>query len=67
MDAAIYFPLFLVLVAGRKYSILYLSADLQEPGLFRACTPLSETARRTGWRGFIYDLRSVHSRFVRLR
>src|SRR5690349_20876141 len=37
MKAAIYFPLFLVLVApGRKnHSIFYLSADLQHPKIFR--------------------------------
>jgi hypothetical protein len=67
MNAAIYFPLFLVLVAGRKYSIFYLSADLQERKLFQPRAPLSETARRVGWQGFIYDLRLIHDRFVRLR
>jgi Dam-replacing family len=36
MDANIYFPLFLVLVADeKKYSIFYLSADLQERAMFR--------------------------------
>ena len=67
MDAAIYFPLFLVLVAGHQYSIFYLSADLQERNLFQPRAPLSETARRKGWQGFTYDLRPIHERFVRLR
>ncbi len=31
MAAAIYFPLFLVLVRGKQYSVFYLSADLQTP------------------------------------
>ncbi|MCK1677750.1 DpnI domain-containing protein [Bradyrhizobium sp. 150] len=67
MAAAIYFPLFLVLVAGKQYSIFYLSADLQVPEMFKARKPLSVTARRAGWRGFIYDLTSVQQSFVRLR
>jgi hypothetical protein len=37
MDAAIYFPLFLVLVgpSRAKYSIFYLGADLQMPSMFQ--------------------------------
>lgn len=67
MDAAIYFPLFLVLVdSDSKYSIFYLSADLQTEAMFRPRKPLSETARRAGWRGFVYELGSVRDRFVRL-
>lgn len=68
MDAAIYFPLFLVLVGpSRLYSIFYLSADLQSREMFRARTPLSKTARRAGWQGFIYEFGLAHSSFVRLR
>lgn len=68
MDASIYFPLFLVLVEPtRKYGIFYLSADLQMPALFRPRSPLSETARRAGWQGFIYDLDTVRNSFVQLR
>ena len=68
MDAAIYFPLFLVLVTSdmKKYSIFYLSADLQQPDMFQARSPLSPTARRRGWQGFMYNLESVRDRFVRL-
>ena len=69
MASAVYFPLFLVLASASRsnYSIFYLSADLQLPSMFQARSPLSPEARRAGWRGFIYDLRLVHDRFVRLR
>jgi hypothetical protein len=67
MDASIYFPLFLVLVNGKDYSIFFLSADLQQPAMFKPRSPLSAEARRAGWQGFIYDLVAVRSRFVRIR
>ncbi len=68
MESGIYFPLFLVLVDGnRKYSIFYLPADVQQPSMFRARTPLSLTARRAGWQGFIYDLSTSQDRLVRLK
>lgn len=68
MASAIYFPLFLVLVGTSKaYSIFYLSADLQVPSIFHPRSPLSPKARRAGWQGFIYDLRSVRDYFVRIR
>ena len=65
MDAGIYFPLFLVLVeAGRRFAIYYLSADLQTPDMFVPRRPLSEGARRAGWQGFLYDISSVRERGV---
>jgi type II restriction enzyme len=66
MDAGIYFPLFLVLVAPplSLFSIHYLSADLQSPDLFLPRTPLSASARRAGWQGFHYSLASVRDRLV---
>ena len=66
MDAGIYFPLFLVLVAPAlgRFSIHYLSADLQTRELFLARKPLRETARKAGWTGFRYDLASIRDRFV---
>lgn len=68
MEAAIYFPLFLVLVApDSQYSIFYLSADLQEPAMFKPRNPLSENARRAGWQGFLYDMTAVADRAVRLK
>jgi type II restriction enzyme len=68
MDAAIYFPLFLVLFAegSRQFSIFYLAADLQMPQLFKPRTPLSKTARRAGWQGFTYETATIESSFVRL-
>jgi hypothetical protein len=66
MAAAIYFPLFLVLVAGSKRAIYYLAADLQKPGMFKPRKPLSQQARRAGWRGFVYDLNGFSESFVRL-
>src|ERR1700730_13270667 len=69
MDSAIYFPLFVVLVNNRTKdcSIFYLSADLQQPEMFRPRAPLSVEARRAGWQGFIYDFELVRSSFVRVR
>jgi hypothetical protein len=68
MDAAIYFPLFLVLVGPTKnYAIYYLSADVQNAAMFRPRSPLSATARRAGWQGFVYELGGVHGSFVRLK
>ena len=68
MDAGIYFPLFLVLATPDKarHAIYYLSADLQRPEMFKARKPLSETTRRAGWTGFLYELDAVRSAFVRL-
>lgn len=69
MASAIYFPLFLVLAETNhtSYSIFYLSADLQMPSIFKPRSPLSDKARRAGWQGFVYDLRAVRDRFVRIR
>jgi hypothetical protein len=68
MDAAIYFPLYLVLATAnlKQYAIYYLSADLQPPELFIERKPLSETAKRAGWKGFNYNIQMVRDRFVRL-
>lgn len=66
MDAAIYFPLFLVLVSDKRYAIYYLAADLQTVELFKPRAPLSKSARRAGWQGFIYDTARVKANFVRL-
>ena len=57
MASGIYFPLFVVLVNPKgKAAVYYLSADLQEPAIFRPRRPLSTSAVRAGWRGFTYDL-----------
>ncbi|RWD80468.1 DpnI domain-containing protein [Mesorhizobium sp.] len=68
MESAIYFSLFIVLATtDRSYAIFYLAADLQEPDMFKPRKPLSETARRAGWQGFVYDMNAVMNRAVRLR
>lgn len=69
MEAGIYFPLFLVLATADlvSYAIYYLPADLERPEMFKARKPLSATARRAGWTGFLYDLEAARSSFVRLR
>lgn len=66
MESGIYFPLFLVLVArdGDLFSIHYLSADLQTPGLFLERKPLGESARRAGWQGFHYHLDPLRDRLI---
>ncbi|WP_119165436.1 DpnI domain-containing protein [Algihabitans albus] len=68
MDAGIYFPLFLVIFNDDyfNFSIYYLSADLQEQSIFEPRKPLRETARRAGWQGFLYNLRTAKDRFVRV-
>lgn len=67
MNAAIYFPLFLVLKAPNSKAIYYLPTDFQSPALFAARAPLSVNARRAGWQGFMYVLSAVpDGAFVRL-
>lgn len=68
MAAGIYFPMFLVLIQKEtnKYAIYYLPSDLQSPEMFQERKPLSAEARRAGWQGFNYNLRSVKSHFVQL-
>ena len=66
MDSGIYFPLFLVLVSEAATAVYYLSADLQTPEMFKERAPLSATAKRAGWQGFLYDLTSVRGRVVRV-
>lgn len=67
MDAAIYFPLFVVLTADQKTcSIFFLPADLQTREMFEARKPLSENAKRAGWQGFLIRCDIVRDRFVRV-
>ena len=68
MELGIYFPLFVVMVnANKEYSIFYLPADVQLPAMFRERAPLSLTAKRAGWQGFICDLSASQARLVRLK
>ncbi len=67
MKAGIFFPLFLVLAdSARNVAVYYLSADLQNWEMFKPRKPLSQTARRAGWQGFLYDLEPVRTSLVRL-
>jgi hypothetical protein len=68
MDAAIYFPLYIVAFAklGRGRAIYYLSADLQEPDIFEPRKALGPNARRAGWQGFNYRLSHIRERLIRL-
>ncbi len=67
MKAGIYFPMFLVLRSNREHSIWYLSADLQVEDMFEPRKALGPTARRAGWRGFVYRLdRLTNGGLVRL-
>ena len=68
MKAGIYFPLYLVLVSKEKYtnSIFYLSADLQTKEIFEPRKPLSASARRAGWQGFMYNISEIKNRFIKL-
>jgi hypothetical protein len=60
MDSGIYFPLFIVLVGSRRHNaVYYLPADIQTRELFVPRKPLSGSAKRAGWQGFFYDLRTV--------
>ena len=68
LESGIYFPLFVVLVdSNKKYSIFYLPADVQQRSMFRDRAPLSLTAKRAGWQGFVYDLSNAQDRLVRLK
>lgn len=67
MEAGIYFPLFVVVVAGSAVAVYYLAADLQPRAMYVARKPLSATAKRSGWQGFLYDLTALqHGELVRL-
>lgn len=65
MDAGIYFPLFIVLVASpRRSAVYYLSADLQTRQMFVARRPLAKAARRAGWQGYYVDLTHMADRCI---
>jgi len=67
MLAGIYFPIYVVLVNKKKYSIFYLSADLQTKDIFIPRKPLSSSAKRAGWQGFIYNISDIKNNFVKLK
>jgi type II restriction enzyme len=59
MKSGIYFPLFIVLVTKRPkgVAIYLLAADLQTEEMFVPRKPLSNKAKRSGWQGYMIDLR----------
>jgi len=48
------------------FSIWYLSPDLQPTEMYVMRQPLSSSAKRAGWQGFVYNLTLVKSHFVKL-
>ncbi|MED5354507.1 MAG: DpnI domain-containing protein [Bacteroidota bacterium] len=65
MDSGIYFPLYIVLVSEKKYSIFYLPVDYQDEEIFIKRKPLSKDAKRAGWQGFYYDLTKIEKSMIR--
>jgi len=67
MDEGIYFPLYLILVNQNNYSIFYLSTDKQSEEMFIPRKPLSSKARRAGWQGFMYNIKKIKNKFLKLK
>jgi type II restriction enzyme len=67
MDNGIYFPLYLVLVNKKEFSIFYLAVNLQKDEIFLPRKPLSAEAKRAGWQGFMYNISKIKNDFVRLK
>ena len=65
MDAGIYFPLYIVLKAGRKSAVYYLPVDYQDEEMFVKRKPLSKDAKRAGWQGFNYNLSLLEKGIIR--
>ena len=65
MDSGIYFPLYIVLVNEKKYSIYYLPVDYQDKEIFVKRKPLSKNAKRAGWQGFYYDLSKIDKNTIK--
>lgn len=62
--AGIFHPLYVATFTGRSLlRIDYIPAHMlgAYPSVYRPRTRLSESARRAGWQGFIYDLRELPS------
>ncbi len=57
MDAGIYFSLFVVVENDEgRMSIFFLPRDLQTRQMFVPRAPLSASARRAGWQGYMIDM-----------
>ena len=57
MDAAIYFPLYIVALTAdaKHHAIYYLSADLQDETIFEARKPIIRTSELSSGRAFVTD------------
>lgn len=69
MDAGIYISLYLVVVSATKpkeFAIYFLPSELQTPGMFVERAPLSITARRAGWQGYMLDVSASLGKPVRV-
>ena len=66
MDAGIYFPLYVVLKCEKKFSVFYLSSDLQTKEMFIKRKPISSNAKRAGWQGYFFDGEIIQNRITRL-
>jgi hypothetical protein len=66
MAAGIYFSLYFVVENDQGVrAIWFLPRDLQSPEMFVPRTPLSSTAKRAGWQGFVIDLSKASAQPVR--
>jgi hypothetical protein len=65
LKMGIYFPLFIVLRAGRASAGYYLSSDAQDSSIFHKRIRLGPAAKRAGWQGFVYRLSEAHHRALR--
>ncbi len=45
----------IILYMDKKYSVFYLSSDLQTEEMFIKRKPLSSSAKRAGWQGYYFD------------
>ena len=67
MDSGIFFPLYVVARdSKRNIGLFYLPSDLQTIEMFKPRKPLSASAKRAGWQGFMIDLRKGSSKPIRL-
>jgi hypothetical protein len=56
MEAGIYFSLFIVVENEKKQrKVFFLPRDLQTAAMFKERKPLSATAKRAGWQGYLID------------
>lgn len=67
MDAGIFIPLFIVVLASpKKFAIYLLPTDFQTREMFQERSPLKETAKRKGWVGYTIVLQKALSSPQRL-